>query len=164
MRVGLRLFRVGSAFCAHREQEHLESVLGELKTCFCSVIRRVLNHTQDSFLISIRKDSTVPYTLPSCPASRHTSLINLGFHLIYSDVISTLFLSMILSDSIGRPGSIFLHSSRRTNYGTYKKQHSPQCSSPYPSELGNTTPRPSTPFHQLRWYSMKQCPSTDKRW
>ena len=93
---------------------------------------------------------------------RHTPLVNPGFHLIYSDVISTLFLSMILSDSIRRPGfHLFAFIS---NCGTYKKQHSPQCSSPYPSELGNTTPRPSTPFHQPRWYSMKQCPSTDKRW
>jgi len=51
MRVGLRRFRVSSAFCAHREQEHFESVLGELKTCFCSVTRRELNHKQGSFLI-----------------------------------------------------------------------------------------------------------------
>ena len=61
IRVGLRHFRVGSAFCTHREQEHLDSVLGELKTCFCSVIRRVLNHTQGSFLIfnSERQYSTL---------------------------------------------------------------------------------------------------------
>ena len=55
------------------------------------------------FLFSIRKDSTVPFTRSSCQVSRHTPLINPGFHLIYSDVISTLFLSMILSDPIRRP-------------------------------------------------------------
>lgn len=103
MKVGLRRFRVGSALCTSRTRAPRISSRRAKDVLLLGHQKSIESYTRFFSYFQFEKTVQVPLLAHLVPVSRHILLINPGFHLIYSDVISTLFLSMILSDSIRRP-------------------------------------------------------------